>query len=206
MCTRHGLGSASPLVVLLSASEELRASEPTTYPLVRLLSIFSLLSITAFISDSPQLAIPCFALAPNCLMLAVASLPHGRETTLAGAATLSQALLIQPGRALEAELQVRSSIQRVLTATHVASCRTEVINSQDFWSGCHRCLDRFCQPQQGLPTHCHPKLLQQPFSCSPRECDGKQLEGCSQSLRLSSGARNDFGQGLHYRSQSIIDP
>ena len=47
-------------------------------------------------------------------MLAVASPPHGRETTLAGAATLSQALLIQPGRALEAELQVRSSFREPL--------------------------------------------------------------------------------------------
>src|SRR6266567_175278 len=42
-------------------------------------------------------------------MLAVISLPRGFETTLAGAATLSQAHLIQPDRALEAELQVRSS-------------------------------------------------------------------------------------------------
>src|SRR5260370_39593695 len=47
-------------------------------------------------------------------MLAVVSLPHGRETTLAGAATLSQALLIQPGRALKAELQVRSSFRESL--------------------------------------------------------------------------------------------
>ncbi len=32
MCTRHGLGSASPPVALLSASGEFRAPEPTTLP------------------------------------------------------------------------------------------------------------------------------------------------------------------------------
>jgi hypothetical protein len=47
-------------------------------------------------------------------MLAVASRPHGSETTLTGAATLSQALFIQPGRALEAELQVRASFRESL--------------------------------------------------------------------------------------------
>src|SRR5438105_7141431 len=48
------------------------------------------------------------------MMLAVASLPHRSKTTLAGTATLSQALLIQPGRALEAELQVRASFRESL--------------------------------------------------------------------------------------------
>jgi hypothetical protein len=61
-----------------------------------------------------RLAIPCLALAPNCLMLAVATSPHGSATTLSGTATLFQALLIQPGRALEAELQVRSSFRESL--------------------------------------------------------------------------------------------
>jgi hypothetical protein len=110
----HGLGSASPPVVLVSASGELLTPEPTTCLLVKLLSIFSLLSITTFISDLPSLAIPCFALAPNRLMLAVVTSPHGSVTTLSGAATLSQAHLIQPGRALEAELQVRSSFRESL--------------------------------------------------------------------------------------------
>ena len=114
MSTMHGLGSASPPVIVVSASGELRTPEPTTYLLVKLLSIFSLLSITTFISDSLVLAVPCLALAPNCLMLAVATSPHGSVTILSDAATLSQALLIQPGRALEAELQVKSSLRELL--------------------------------------------------------------------------------------------
>ena len=114
LCTMHGLGSASPPVVFLSASGELETPEPTTYPLVKLVSIFSLLSMTMVISDSHSLAIPCFALAPNRLMLAVVIFPHGSVTVLTDAATLSQALLIQPGRALEAELQVRSSFRESL--------------------------------------------------------------------------------------------
>ncbi len=112
--TMHGLGSASPPVVLVSASGELLTPEPTTYLLVKLLSIFSLSSITTFISDLHVLAIPCFALAPNRLMLAVVMVPHGFITVHKDAATLSQAHLIQPGRALEAELQVRSSFRESL--------------------------------------------------------------------------------------------
>lgn len=113
-CTMHGLGSASPPVVLVSASEELRTPEPTTHLLVKLFSIFSLLSMTTFISDSLSLAIPCLALAPNCLMLAVVTSPHSSVTALTGAATLSQALFIQLGRAPEAELRVRSSFRESL--------------------------------------------------------------------------------------------
>jgi hypothetical protein len=112
--TMHGLGSASPPVVLLSASGELRTPEPTTYPLVKLLSIFSLLWITTFNSDSHSLAIPCFALAPHRLMLAVVISPHGLITALMGVATLSQTHLIQSGRALGAEPQVRSSFRESL--------------------------------------------------------------------------------------------
>lgn len=70
--------------------------------------------MTAFNSGSLLLAIPCFALAPNRLMLAVASFPHGFETVLTGAATLSQAHLIQPGGALGAEPQVRASFREFL--------------------------------------------------------------------------------------------
>jgi hypothetical protein len=47
-------------------------------------------------------------------MLAVISSPRGFEITLSGAATLSQAHLIQPGRALGAEPQVRASFQESL--------------------------------------------------------------------------------------------
>src|SRR5258708_2027384 len=120
MCTMHGLGSASPPVGISSASEELGSPEPPTYPLVKLLSIFSLSSITTFISDSRLLAIPCLALAPNRLMLAVISSPHGFETVLSGAATLSQAHLIQPGRALGGRTPGKILLSRVLTATHAA--------------------------------------------------------------------------------------
>src|SRR5436309_9336843 len=52
MSTMHGLGPASPPVIVVSASGELRTPEPTTSLLVKLLSIFSLLSITTFISGS----------------------------------------------------------------------------------------------------------------------------------------------------------
>ena len=110
----HGVGSASPPVAFLSASGELETPEPATYLLVELASILSLLWITTVTSDSRSLAIPCFALAPDRLMLAVISFPHGFETALTGAATLSQAHLIQPGRALEAELQVRASFRESL--------------------------------------------------------------------------------------------
>jgi hypothetical protein len=110
----HGVGSASPPVAFLSASGELETPEPATYLLVKLVSIFSLLSITTVNSDSPSLAIPCFALAPNCLMLAVVISPHGSITVRMDAATLSQAHLIQPGRALGAAPQVRASFRESL--------------------------------------------------------------------------------------------
>ena len=90
----RGLGSASPPVGMLSASGELGTPEPPTYLLVKHLSIFRLFSITTFSSSSLSLAIPRFALAPYRLMLAVASSPHGFETVLTNAATLSQAHLI----------------------------------------------------------------------------------------------------------------
>ncbi len=109
----HGLGSASPPMALLSASEELETPEPAISLLVKLVSIFRLLSITTVIGDSRSLAIPC-ALAPNRLMLAVAISPHGFIAVLMDAATLSRALLIQPGRALRAESQVRSSFRESL--------------------------------------------------------------------------------------------
>jgi hypothetical protein len=70
--------------------------------------------MTTFISDSLLLAIPCLALAPNRLMLAVVTSPHGSVTALSSAATLSQAHLIQPGRALRAEPQVRASFREFL--------------------------------------------------------------------------------------------
>jgi hypothetical protein len=93
----HRLGSASSPVGVLSASGELGTPDPPTYLLVKHLSIFRLFSITTFSSDSPSLAILCFALAPHRLMLAVISSPHGFETVLTDAATLSQAHLIQRG-------------------------------------------------------------------------------------------------------------
>src|SRR5579872_654300 len=52
LSTTHGLGSASPPVIVVSASGELLTPEPTTYLLVKLISIFRLLSMTAFISGS----------------------------------------------------------------------------------------------------------------------------------------------------------
>ena len=94
--------------------ENFEPLNPPRYLLVKPVSIFGLLSMTTFISGSPQLAIPCLALAPDRLMLAVTSFPRGFEITLAGAATLSQTLLIQSGRALEAELQVRASFRESL--------------------------------------------------------------------------------------------
>ena len=97
ICTVHGVGPASSPVALLSASRELRTLEPATYPLVKPLSIFGLVSITTFISDLLPLTIPCIALAPNRLMLAVVISPRGSMAALAGVATLSQAHLIQRG-------------------------------------------------------------------------------------------------------------
>jgi hypothetical protein len=114
MYTAHGLGSASSPVVLVSASGELGTPEPTTYRLVKLISTFSLFWMTTFISDLLSLAVPCLALAPNCLMLAVVISPRGLTTVLVDAATLSQAHLIQPGRALRAEPQVRASFRESL--------------------------------------------------------------------------------------------
>src|SRR5215467_10614950 len=73
--------------------------------------------MTTFISSSPLLAMPCFALAPNRLMLAVIAFPHGSATALVGASTLSQAHFIQPGRALEAEFQVKSSFRKFYSYT-----------------------------------------------------------------------------------------
>src|SRR6266699_5418442 len=63
-------------------------------------------------------------------MLAVASPPHGRGTTLAGAATLSQALLIQRGLGTGGRAPGKILLSRALTATHVASCRTKIVYPQ----------------------------------------------------------------------------
>ena len=52
MGTIHGLGPASPPVIVVSASGELLTPEPTTYLLVKLISIFRLLLMTTFISGS----------------------------------------------------------------------------------------------------------------------------------------------------------
>jgi hypothetical protein len=132
-CTMHGLGSTSPPVGVSSASGELGTPEPPTYLLVKHLSIFRLFSITTFSSGSPALAIPCFALAPHRLMLAVVPSPHGFETVLTDAATLSQAHLIQPGRALRGRTPGKILLSRVLTATPATSCRTPVIETNDVW-------------------------------------------------------------------------
>jgi hypothetical protein len=126
----HGVGSASPPVAFLSASGELETPEPATYLLVKLVSIFSLLSITTVSSDSPSLAIPCFALAPNCLMLAVVISPHGSITVRMDAATLSQAHLIQRGFGTGGSTPGKSLLSGVLTATHATSCRTPVVDAQ----------------------------------------------------------------------------
>jgi len=129
----HRLGSASSPVGVLSASGELGTPDPPTYLLVKHLSIFRLFSITTFSSDSRLLAILCFALAPNRLMLAVISSPHGFEAVLTDAATLSQAHLIQPGRALGGRTPGKILLSRVLTATPATSCRTPVVETDDAW-------------------------------------------------------------------------
>src|SRR5215470_3978583 len=52
MGTMHGLGPASPPVIVVSASGELLTPEPITYLLVKLVSILRSLSMTTFISGS----------------------------------------------------------------------------------------------------------------------------------------------------------
>ena len=112
--TATDLDTASPPVALVSASGEMGTPEPATYLLVKPFSIFGLLSMTAFISDLLSLDIPCSRLSPNCLMLAVVISPHGSMTALAGAATLSQAHLIQRWLGTGAEPQVRASFREFL--------------------------------------------------------------------------------------------
>src|SRR6266568_4796893 len=63
-------------------------------------------------------------------MLAVISSPRGFEITLAGAATLSQAHLIQRGLGTGGRTPGTSLLSRVLTATHVASCRTKIVDAK----------------------------------------------------------------------------
>jgi hypothetical protein len=113
--TVHGLGPASPPVVVLSASGELLTDSSDHVPFWSSLSApLACYRSRRLSAVHVRLAIPCLALAPNRLMLAVATSPHGSVTTLSDVATSSQALLIQPGRALEAELQVRSSFPESL--------------------------------------------------------------------------------------------
>jgi hypothetical protein len=83
--------------------------------------------MTTFNSGSHVLAVPCFALAPNRLMLAVVSSPHGFETILTDVATLFQAHLVQPGRALGGRTPGKILLSRVLTATLATSCRTPFV-------------------------------------------------------------------------------
>src|SRR5260370_952100 len=78
------------------------------------ISIFGLVSMTTFISGSHVLAIPYFALAPQLLDASSHLVSSRFRDHLLGAATLFQAHLIQPGRALGAEPQVRSSFQESL--------------------------------------------------------------------------------------------
>ena len=63
-------------------------------------------------------------------MLAVTSSSRGFEITLTGAATLSQAHLIQRGFGTGDRTPGKSLLSRVLTATPVASCRTKIVDSQ----------------------------------------------------------------------------
>jgi hypothetical protein len=71
--------------------------------------------------------------------------PHGFEIVLTDVATLSQAHLIQPGRALGGRTPGKSLLSRVLTATRATSCRTEIIHAQGLG---RRRRQGWCSPYQ----------------------------------------------------------
>ena len=78
-------------------------TSPRTRPLTfwsKPVSIFGLLQLTAFISDSHMVAMPSNPCALTASMLAVIASPRGSATTLAGVGSLSQGLrtagLLQP--------------------------------------------------------------------------------------------------------------
>src|SRR5215469_665259 len=97
-------------------------------------------------------------------MLAVASLPHGRKTTLAGAATLSQAHLIQRGFGTGGRTPGKILLSRVLTATYATSCRTPVIDAKYARGGHGEQAHLADQPQKGVWTGCDAQCIQQ--ACS----------------------------------------
>src|SRR6266849_775179 len=139
--------------------------------------------MTTFSSGLLSLAIPCFALAPNRLMLAVASSPHGFKTVLTDAATLSQAHLIQPGRALRGRTPGKILLSRVLTATSVTSCRTPIVYAQDGYGrrrGVGTCSHA---PQKRWARDLHPQFGSETFSQFPT---GGKTE-CLESFREPIG-------------------
>src|SRR5260370_37721762 len=102
---------------------------------------------------------PCHAsrLTPNRLMLAVVSSPHGFETILTDVATLFQAHLVQPGRALGGRTPGKILLSRVLTATLATSCRTPLIYPKNPHRCGGRASDRAHTTQQGRSRNVHPK-------------------------------------------------
>jgi hypothetical protein len=85
-------------------------------------------------------------------MLAVASSPRGSKAALTGVATLSQAHLIQPSRALGGRTPGKILLSRVLTATSMTSCRTPVIQTNDVWLWWGRRLRLAKQAQDRIAT------------------------------------------------------
>ena len=127
-------------------------------------------------------------------MLAVASSPHGFKTVLVDAATLSQAHLIQPGRALRGRTPGKILLSRVLTATSVTSCRTPVVEANDAWrsdgrqrKGLHETQDRSRSCLQALE-----------FGAACPRCSALFLTQLTEELTQTKGkatmGRSDLGK------------
>src|ERR1700731_525811 len=152
--------------------------------------------MTTFSSDLLSLAIPCFALAPNRSMLAVASFPHGFETILTDAATLSQAHLIQPGRALGGRTPGKLLLSRVLTAISMTSCRTPVVQTDDVWLLEGGRLRLAKQTQDGIATPTDAKLTCRVCSCLASFSQPKPTEGFLQLFGALSVRMTERGESL----------
>ncbi len=125
-------------------------------------------------------------------MLAVVVFPHGSITVLTDVATLSQAHLIQPGRALGAEPQVRSSFReslqlymqlRVALQSSTPTTRGDetvgswvCLTNRKMVSGLAFVAQPFAQARPGLPTEFKAHLLQS-FLQPQREFHARQCQG-----------------------------
>jgi hypothetical protein len=130
-------------------------------------------------------------------MLAVASSPRGSKTALTGAATLSQAHLIQRGLGTGGRTPGKILLSRVLTATPATSCRTPVVQTNDVWLWVCRRLPVAKQTQDGIAATAHAQLASQVFPYLTPCGESQLAERFLQPLGALSVRAAEIGKSFH---------